>query len=489
MRPLVVLAPLILVPVASPGAEPPPEAPREFRGVWVATVGNIDWPSRRGLASDEQKREAIAILDRVASLRLNAVVFQVRTAADALYDSKIEPWSVVLTGRQGAAPEPYYDPLAFWVEEAHRRGLQLHAWINPFRARPAGAPKDLAATHVARAHPDRVRSYGDLDWMDPGAAGAREQTLAVVADIVGRYDVDGVHIDDYFYPYPVARPGGGGNLEFPDDATWGAYRASGGTLSRGDWRRENINRLVEGMYRTAHAIKPHVQVGISPFGLPRPGRVAGMKGFDQYEGLFADAELWLRRGWCDYWTPQLYWKIDAPGQPFRPLLDAWLSINERKRHVWPGLSSSRVGGARGYLPAEIYGQIEIIRESRGADGNVLFSMRSLMRNNAGFSGGLKSGPYKSTALVPISPWLDREPPARPSVALRGPALEIAPGPGEAPFLWAVWTRRGADWTFAAVPAATGKVDVGDAEAVAVSAVDRLGNESERATVTTARPAR
>ncbi len=197
----------------------------------MATVGNIDWPSRKGLAVDEQKREAVAILDKIAGLHLNAVVLQVRTAADALYDSKIEPWSVVLTGRQGVAPDPYYDPLEFWVAESHRRGLQLHAWFNPFRARPAGAPKEMAASHVATAHPDWVKDYGNMLWMDPGEPGARAQTLEVVADIVRRYDVDGIHIDDYFYPYPVAKPGGG-NLEFPDDPSWdvlrkGAARSAG----------------------------------------------------------------------------------------------------------------------------------------------------------------------------------------------------------------------------------------------------------------------
>lgn len=489
------LATLAHVPAAALGADGPPPLPREFRAVWVATVGNIDWPSRRGLPTEDQKREAIAILDKVAALNLNAVVLQVRTAADALYDSKIEPWSVVLTGRQGVAPEPFYDPLAFWVEEAHRRGLQLHAWINPFRARPAGAPKEMAESHVARTHPDWVKPYGDLLWMDPGEPGARDQTLEVVADIARRYDVDGLHVDDYFYPYPVARPGGG-NLEFPDDPSWDAYRKSGGTLARGDWRRENINRLIEGMYRRAHEVRPSVQVGISPFGLPRPGTVAGMKGFDQYEGLYADAETWLRRGWCDYWSPQLYWKIDAPGQPFRPLLDYWTSINDRNRHIWPGLSSSRVrAGERGYAPSEIFGQIAIIRETPGDDGNVLFSMKSLMRNNAGFSDGLKAGPYKTPAVVPTSPWLDREPPARPLVTFgsdgRRFSVRVRPGPSERPFLWAVWTRRGAEWTFAVYPAATERVDIGNAETVAdevaVSAVDRLGNESERVPVREMRP--
>ena len=280
--PCLLLASLAHSAQVASGSPPdgPPPLPREFRGVWVATVANIDWPSRPGLAVDEQKREAIAILDKVAALHLNAVVLQVRTAADALYDSKLEPWSSVLTGHQGVAPEPYYDPLAFWIEESHRRGLQLHAWFNPFRARAAGAPKEMAGSHVAKAHPGWVKEYGNLLWMDPGEPEAREQTLEVVADIVRRYDVDGIHIDDYFYPYPIAKPGGVGNLGFRDDPSWDAYRKGGGTLARGDWRRHNIDLLVEGMYRKAHEIKPRMQVGISPFGIPRPGRPPGVVGFD-----------------------------------------------------------------------------------------------------------------------------------------------------------------------------------------------------------------
>ncbi len=424
----------------------PPPAPREFRAVWVATVANIDWPSTPGLTADEQQAEAAAILDRVAALNLNAIVFQVRTAADALYKSDLEPWSAVLTGTQGKGPG--YDPLEFWVEEAHRRGLQLHAWFNPFRAKPSGSRYELVESHVAKAHPEWVKEYGGYLWMDPGEKAAREQTLAVVADVVRRYDVDGVHIDDYFYPYPVADPDGDGTLDFPDDPSWNAYRATGGMLDRADWRRENINALVEQMYRTTHEVKPHVQFGVSPFGIPRPGRPEGVVGFDQFASLYADTERWLRNGWCDYWSPQLYWKIDAPGQPFRPLLNYWISQNTKGRHIWPGLSASRVGESeRSYAPEEILGQIAILRETAGADGNVLFSMRPLLQNRRGFNDRLVEDLYRNAALVPASPWLDREPPSSPSVSLDladdRAILTIRPPDGDAtPFLWSVWARRG-----------------------------------------------
>lgn len=454
--------------------------------MWVATVANIDWPSRPGLTTDEQRREAIALLDKAAALRMNAVVLQVRTAADALYASELEPWSAVLSGRQGQAPEPFYDPLGFWVKEAHDRGLQLHAWFNPFRAKPSGARYELAEGHVGRSHPEWVKPYGDQLWMDPGAAPARERTMKVVGDVVRRYDVDGIHIDDYFYPYPVNEEGK--PVEFPDGPSWRAYQEGGGTLSRPDWRRRNINLLVEGMNRTVHEIKPRVQFGVSPFGIPRPGRPPGVVGFDQYESLYADTELWLRNGWCDYWSPQLYWKIDAPGQPFRPLLDHWRSENRQGRHLWPGLSISRVGeGERGYAPEEITEQIAIIRETDGADGHVLFSMKALMRNNRGLADRLADGPYRTAALVPTTPWLDREPPPAPHVAFEatGDALGLVlrPGAGERPFLWGVWARYDQEWRFAVYPANQDRVRLevadGKPREVAVAAVDRLGNESAR----------
>lgn len=486
---------LLLLPLLLGGstglsaAEEPPPAPREFRAVWVATVANIDWPSKPGLSTEEQRREAIAILDRVSSLNLNAVILQVRTAADALYESDLEPWSAVLSGTQGQAPEPFYDPLAFWVQEAHVRGLQLHAWFNPFRAKPAGSRYEESEGHVAKTHPDWVKEYGGYLWMDPGEAGAREQTLKVVADVIRRYEVDGIHIDDYFYPYPVANPAGDGELPFPDDPSWQRYLDSGGELGRNDWRRENINALVQEMFRASREIRPNVLFGISPFGIPRPGKPEGVVGFDQFDKLYADTELWLQNGWCDYWTPQLYWKIDAPGQPFRPLLNYWISINTQGRHLWPGLSASRIqDGERGYAPEEILGQIGIIRETEGADGNVLFSMKALMQDRRGFNGKLVEGPYRIRALVPPTPWLELDSPAPPTLTIRsledGGVVSMRPGDGEPPFRWAVWVRRGDSWEFDSYPGATESVSLGNAggrrpDQVVISAVDRLGNESER----------
>ncbi len=467
---------------AQAGDDPPPP-PREFRAVWVATVGNIDWPSRPGLSTAEQKREAVAILDRASRMDLNAIVLQVRPSADAFYESKYEPWSAFLTGTQGKPPEPYYDPLTFWIDEAHRRGLGLHAWFNPYRARYAGAKYQEAPSHVARAFPDLTKPYGGMLWLDPGEPAAFEHTLRVMLDVVRRYDVDGIHFDDYFYPYPIADPATPGReLDFPDGPSWDKYRASGGMLSRSDWRRDNINRLIRRLAEGIKREKPGVLFGISPFGIPRPGKPKGVVGFDQYEKLYADSELWLREGWCDYFAPQLYWKIEAPGQPFRPLLTQWTHTNPKGRHIWPGLSVSRVGdGARGYAPDEIIGQIAILRETPGASGHILFSIKSLMADRREIATRLEREVYRSAALVPESPWLKVAPPGRPRVKIT-PAdgkidLDVKAGPGPRPFLWMIEVRRDANWTRSIHPAAiplTIEIN-GKSDRAVVSAVDRLGN--------------
>ena len=288
----------------------PPPTPREFRAVWVATVANIDWPSKPGLSTWDQQRELIAILDRAQSLRMNAVIFQVRPGADAMYASPYEPWARFLTGRQGRAPEPPWDPLAFAVEQAHQRGMELHAWFNPYRA--AYARDSLPArTHISKTNPGLVRSYGTFLWMDPGDPEVRRRSLRAIVDVVKRYDVDGVHIDDYFYPYPETD--GGKKIDFPDSATYARYLKAGGKLAKDDWRRDNVNKLVEALYKGVHAAKPQVRVGISPFGIWRPGFPPSVKGFDAYAEIYADSKKWLQNGWADYVVPQLYWPIRRAG--------------------------------------------------------------------------------------------------------------------------------------------------------------------------------
>lgn len=366
-----------------------PAGRREFRGAWIASVANIDWPSRPGLAGGTQQEECRSLVRTARTVGLTALILQVRPAADALYPSALEPWSEYLTGEQGRPPDPYYDPLAFWIDEAHRAGIELHAWFNPYRARHPSAKGALAAQHVAMARPHVVKAYGDYQWMDPGEPEARERTLAVILDVVRRYDVDGVHVDDYFYPYPV-KDGDGREVPFPDDRTWSAYVAAGGRLARADWRRSNVDAFIERLYHEVHRVKDGVRVGVSPFGLGRPDRrPAGVAGFSQYDSLYADVERWLENGWMDYLAPQLYWKSDSPEQPFATLLAYWQSQNPHRRDIWPGLFTSRIDASENsWMPEDIVGQIALARAA-GAGGHVHFSISALAQDRRGIAGKLR----------------------------------------------------------------------------------------------------
>ncbi len=375
---------------------------REFRGVWVATASNIDWPSAPGLPVARQKQELVFLFDTLAALHANAVIFQVRPAADALYPSALEPWSEVLSGTQGVAPEPFWDPLAFAIAEAHARGMELHAWFNPYRARPASSLSRAAAGHVSRSRPDLVKTYGKQLWLDPGEEEVAAHSLAVVLDVVKRYDVDGVHLDDYFYPYPE-RDAAGNVLEFPDGPSFGKYVASGGALGREDWRRWNVNRFVKRLYAEVKAAKPKVRVGISPFGIWRPGRPAQVKGFDAYEEISADARTWIQRGWVDYLAPQLYWPIDQKEQSFPALLAWWAAQAPTGSALWPGIAASRVGfeeGGKGWLAKEVAEQIRRTRAQPGATGHILFSARALLENRAGLATELQKDVWAESASLP-----------------------------------------------------------------------------------------
>ena len=475
----------LVAPDAAPGDGGAPPAPREFRGAWVATVDNIDWPSRRGLPAAEQQRELRAMLDRAAALGLNAIVLQVRPACDAVYASTLEPWSEVLSGTQGQAPG--WDPLAMWVDEAHARGIELHAWFNPYRARHPSARGPQAAQHVANRRPAWVRAYADLLWLDPGEPEAMAHSLAVIADVATRYDIDGVHVDDYFYPYPEKVPGGQAELAFPDDAS---YARHGQGLARADWRRRNVDRFVQAMHERVRAIKPGVKVGISPFGLPRPDRrPAGIEGFSQYDKLHADVERWLAEGWLDYLAPQLYWALEPRAQAFGALLEAWARENVRGRHLWPGLFTSAVARPPRQWPAdELLNQLALLRTQRArAGGFIHFSMVALMDDRGGLASRLLAA-RPEAALVPASPWLGAAAPAAPRlsrVSAAAPQVRVqAASPGE-PARWlAIWVRRRGAWRLFVRPADVA-ITVplahaeGALEALVASAVSRSGVESAR----------
>ncbi|HEV7595393.1 MAG TPA: family 10 glycosylhydrolase [Gemmatimonadaceae bacterium] len=469
---------------------PPPPVRREFRAAWIASVENIDWPSAPGLSTRQQQQELIEMLDRAVQLRLNAVILQVRPAADALYASPYEPWSEYLTGRMGRAPNPYYDPLEFAVSEAHRRGLELHAWFNPYRARHPSARSAPSRDHISVTHPEFVKRYGSNLWMDPGEPAVREQTIRVVLDVVKRYDIDGVHIDDYFYPYKE-KDRRGNNIDFPDARSWRRYKASGGSLAKDDWRRANVDSLIRQVYVGIKASKPWVKFGISPFGVWRPGYPSITAGkFDSYAELYGDSRKWVLNGWADYFTPQLYWPIDRPDLSYPVLLQWWVEQNAKGRHVWPGNYVDKVTGTpSGWLAEEMLNQIALTRAQPGATGNVYFSMRTLMGNGDNLPQKLMSGPYANKTLVPASPWLDSIPPVSPIVRVGTDAvtlvntISLQPQGTEPTWLWLVRTRVGNDWTTDVVPGLQRFYPLprpaggGYADAVSVSAVDRSGNES------------
>ncbi len=386
-----------------------PSAEREFRAAWVATVANINWPTRPGIPVDEQKKEAIKLLDLLHQNNFNALILQVRAQCDAFYKSDLEPWSHYLTGEQGKAPDPYYDPLEFWIEEAHKRGLELHAWLNPYRAHhPTGG--EISDASIVKKRPDLVvKLETGYWWLDPGKQGTQDHSFNVVMDILQRYDVDGIHFDDYFYPYPSYN----NNNDFPDDESWQEYQKNGGKLSRSDWRRESVNTFIKRLYKGIKSEKPHVKFGLSPFGIWRPYNPLSIVGFDQHNELYADARLWLNKGWIDYWTPQLYWPINQVPQSYPVLLGWWDSENIKGRHIWPGMNIGRIKGDQAI--DETINQVMVTRGMQpGSPGEVFWSIGPLV-SSPDLLKTLSEGPYKKPALVPPSPWLDKKAPSAPEV--------------------------------------------------------------------------
>ncbi|WP_374443319.1 glycoside hydrolase family 10 protein [Epilithonimonas sp.] len=376
-----------------------PEVKREFRAVWIASVANINWPSRNNLSTDQQKQEAIQLLDLLVNLNFNAVILQIRPSADALYKSPHEPWSYFLTGQTGRSPYPEYDPLEFWIEESHKRGLEFHAWLNPFRAHHSNGGAISSESMVKKSPENVVKLQNGMYWFDPADDRTQNQASNVVKDIVSRYDVDGIHFDDYFYPYAEYN----GGKDFPDYKSWTVYQKSGGTLSRADWRRANVNKFVKRIYDEIKAQKNDVKFGISPFGIWKPGFPTGIKGSSQYDELYADAKLWLNQGWIDYFTPQLYWPIESAGQSFPLLLQWWNDENMKGRHLWPGLNTVAVKSSNPV--SEIAREIEVTRQIvKNNTGEVHWSIAGITKSKA-MQDELKLNVYKDKALIPETKWL------------------------------------------------------------------------------------
>ena len=381
----------------------------EFRAAWIATVDNIDWPSKGNFNVASQKAEFISQLDMHKRNGMNAVIVQIRPAADAFYPSPFEPWSEWLTGKQGQPPAPYYDPLQFMIEETHKRGMEFHAWCNPYRAVFRINQSSIAPTHITRIHPEWFLTYGDTKYFDPGNKEVQSYLTVVIRDIVRRYDVDAIHFDDYFYPYRL--PG----KDFPDDTSYVKY---GNGLSREDWRRSNIDSIIVSLSRAIKEEKKLCQFGISPFGVWRnldkdPQGSDTRAGQTNYDDLYADILLWLRLRWIDYVAPQLYWEFEQKNAPFAPLVD-WWNLHTYGRNCYIGLGIYKAGTNPYWRDkSQLPRQIVALREELNISGMIFFSSTSFNRNPNGWNDSLRENYFSSPSLVPPMSWIDSVKPHEP----------------------------------------------------------------------------
>lgn len=387
---------------------------REFRGMWIATVKNIDWPSQPGLTTAEQQKELLLLLDSLQSHGFNAVILQVRPAGDAFYESNFEPWSEWLTGRQGVAPRPFYDPLQFAIREAHARNMELHAWVNPFRASMSDDSLQwIAPEHILSRHPEWTVSYGGKQYIDPGVPPAREYVKDVILDIIERYDIDALHFDDYFYPYKVA------GQDFPDSLSWRYY---GGRFRDIDaWRRDNVDQFIYSLHQKILESSPTLKFGISPFAVWRnkaddPEGSDTRAGITSYDGLHADIRKWMRLGWIDYVAPQIYFSVGYAPADYEVLL-RWWEQNSYGKHLYIGHSAYKVNNNsdRNWEdPKEIPRQLNMVRASTKAEGSIFFSAKWLQVNALGWADSLQQHYYSQMAIPPGMPWLDHLPPLSPA---------------------------------------------------------------------------
>lgn len=389
---------------------------REMRGAWIATYSNIDWPNRTQTPA-QQRAAFLTILEHHKATGLNTLYIQVRSQCDAMYPSSIEPWSADLTGTQGNAPSTPWDPMQFMIEECHKRGIEFHAWINPYRAvANSNNLPGFAASHVAKQHPEWLLSQGTLRVLDPGLQPVREYILSVISDIVNRYDVDGIHFDDYFYP-PSAPAG---TTPYNDDGSFALDPR--GFTNRGDWRRDNVNLLIQKVYDTIKTLKPWVKFGVSPSGIYRnstnPAIGTPTSGLEHYTTLYADTKRWLQEGWVDYIAPQVYWYIGQPGANYAAIVP-WWNNQANGRHIYIGMAGYKVNdpaqGVNWANPGMIPNEMRLNRQYANIAGQSIYNTSS-MRNSTklGFRDSLRFDFYKLPALLPRMPWRDDVTPESPS---------------------------------------------------------------------------
>jgi len=372
---------------------------REFRGIWITTLENIDWPSKKRLTPEEQTAEFINIISRLKKEKINAVFIQVRPACDAFYKSETEPWSEWLTGRQGKEPEPFYDPLKFIVKECHKRGIEIHAWFNPFRSVMNKQKSDVSGKHISKTHPGWNIEYGKYKWLDPGLPEVRDYITGVVLDVVRRYNVDGVHFDDYFYPEPIK------NKKFHDERTFAKY--SRGIKNSDMWRRDNINLFVKEVSDSIRNVRPGCSFGISPFGIWKNNGTdnsgSGSNGSESYYKTYADSKKWISEGWVDYLVPQLYWHIGNYIADYKKLAD-WWSKNSFDRNIYIGQAVYKIANdhnSEWRNGNQIPKQIKINRSTKNISGNVFFNTNTFLKNPLGLQDSLERDYYKYYAITPV----------------------------------------------------------------------------------------
>jgi len=383
---------------------------RELRAAWIATVVNIDWPSKKGLTSQQQQEEYVMLLNLLKSIGMNAVIVQVRPTADAFYPSSYEPWTEYLSGEQGKGPEPYYNPLEFMIQQARQRGLEFHAWFNPYRV-SMNDSVTFSDDHPIHKHPEWFLTYGGKWYYDPGHPEAQQYVLQAIMETVKHYDIDAVHFDDYFYPYRIK------NEVFPDSASYAAYGKES-YQNVDDWRRNNVDYFVKELSARIKAEKPHVKFGISPFGVWRnkvndPDGSETQAGQTNYDDLYADVLKWLKEGWIDYVTPQLYWNIGFKVADYTVLTE-WWSEHSYGKHLYIGQGVYRMGGKGWEKPDELLDQVTLNRTHAEIQGSMYFNSKTFLENKQGVNEKMRTL-YPYPALVPSMRWIDSKAPAPPVI--------------------------------------------------------------------------
>ena len=376
---------------------------REMRAVWIATVENIDWPSTPNLSTEEQKAEMVELLDSVKAYNMNTVVFQIRPDADALYASELEPWSEWLTGKQGVAPNPWYDPLQFTIDECRKRGLDIHVWLNPYRAVQNIDKAKTAPNHVSNTHPEWMLTYGKKKYFDPGIPAVRNHVAKVVSDIVRRYDIDAIHFDDYFYPYKIS------GLEFPDDDSFRKFGQNYSPQNKEDWRRNNVNLIIKQLHDSIKSINPSVEFGISPFGVWRNKKDdpngSDTRATTNYDDLYADILKWQSEKWIDYVTPQLYWYIGKEIADYA-ILAKWWAEHSYDCPIYIGHALYQIDAESKdqawRTSDEIIKQLTLNRTIPEIKGSMHYSAKFLKKNPLSLKEKLLREHYRYPSLTPVN---------------------------------------------------------------------------------------